>query len=202
MKTNKESFFKFFLSFVVINFILISLAVFFYNGEFETILFPLSSSGTVFAENGLSNTTSMYLYCFDMIISGVMLIFFAMKQWHSSKKTNNLAMLLLLILSGGGFLIASFSPDDIRHSSHVLGSAIAIAGLWIITTSYLFEVREKISQKYYYFLQAMVQIPIVSYAIYYFSNGDPASYAMQKIALVCLCYSMLSATWLKDKHSK
>jgi len=99
---------------------------------------------------------------------------------------------LLFYVCGLGFIIAGFSPDDTRHIFHVIGSALFVATLWIITTNYLFKLRDTLGRRQYLILQITLQVPIFTYAITYFSDM-PIQSLIQKftmIGIIILLYAM------------
>ena len=199
MKDAKQSFFSLFLTVIIINIILMTAAIIFYKGDFQGMSYPFSYAGDYYTTSGLRNAVSMYIYSSDMAISGLMLLVFSYK-FYRQNGTSAIVKPLLCVTAGAGFLLASLSPDDIRHSTHVLGSAIAIASLWIIATNYIYEIRPKIQPINYFLLQVLLQIPILTYATTYFLGIDPASYIIQKFALASLCVVLLLSSYIQDKY--
>jgi len=197
-KTERELVFHSFLLLFAANIILVSIAIFLYNGNFDGLKYPYSYAGDYRTVDGSLNTFSMYVYSLDMAISGLIMLFLAA---HALLAKRAATKFLLYLMAGFGFLIASISPDDIRHSSHVLGSALAIASLWIISTYSVFEIRTQVQPIKFASLQAIIQIPIFAYAGTYFLNIDPLSYILQKFALLGLCISLLYSVYLSS-HSK
>jgi hypothetical protein len=194
-----QSFFKLFLTLIAINVVLLTLAIISYNGAFDGAINPFSAAGDYRTLAGLPNTLSMYLYSLDMAINGLILLIFSYKFYKKNGDSAGIVKPLLCFLAGCGFLIASASPDDIRHSTHVLGSAIAIASLWIIATNYIYEIRKKVKPTTYYLMQGILQIPIFTYAGTYFFGVDPLSYVVQKYALAGLCIALLYSSYIKEK---
>lgn len=199
MKTKQQSFLKLFLTLIIINVVLLTLAIKLYNGTFDGVVNPFSGAGDYRTLAGLPNTLSMYLYSLDMAINGLILLVFAYKFYKKNGDSAGIIKPLLCFLAGCGFLIASASPDDIRHSTHVLGSAITIASLWIIATNYIYEIRKKIKPVTYFVIQGILQIPIFTYAGTYFFGVDPLSYIIQKVALAGLCLGLLFSSYIDEK---
>ncbi|MEI7792500.1 MAG: hypothetical protein WCI57_03400 [Candidatus Berkelbacteria bacterium] len=195
----KQSFFKLFLSLILINIVLLTVVMKLYNGDFDGVVNPFSAAGDYRTLAGLPNTLSMYLYSLDMAVNGLILLVFAYKFYKKNGDSAGIVKPLLCVLAGCGFLIAGASPDDIRHPFHVLGSSMAIASLWIIATNYIYEIRKKIKPAAYFLMQGILQIPILAYAATYFLGVDPLSYILQKYALAGLCIALLYPSYIKEK---
>lgn len=200
MKREKQSFLKLYLGLFAINIVFITLAILFYNGIYDNLNYPFSFAGDYQTVGGQSNCLSMYIYGIGMALSGVLMLYatsILKKSKASTLKT------LFGLICGIGFLIASLNPDDIRHSFHVLGSAMFIASLWILATSYIVEIRKDIKPMNYYLLQAVLHVPIFVYAGTYFLNIDPLSYILQKFALLGLGFTLIYTSHISDieKHS-
>jgi hypothetical protein len=194
--------FDYFLLLVIVNLVLIPAAIVYYNGTFLFWQYPFSSAGDAFSQSGLLNTTGSRIYSLNMILSGSIMLFLSRRfdQGKNEHKNNNRA--ILSFICGLGFLIASFSPDDTRHQFHVLGSALAIASLWLMATGYLFEIAKNLQPRVYILFQSLLQIPIIAYAGAYFLKIDPTSYVLQKFALVGLFTSLLFSSNTKRKYIK
>lgn len=193
-KSEKLSVFDYFLLITITNIVLVSFAIYFYGDKFLFWQYPFSYAGGVMTFTKLPNSLSMYIYSLDMIISGMIILALSYEFYKKSKEHKSLFKTMLCFLAGGGFLIAGFSPDDTRHNFHVLGSALFVATLWILTTNYLFEIKEDLTKFRYYTFQLVLQIPIFAYAGLYFFNIDPASEILQKFALLGLGYTLLYST--------
>ncbi len=188
---DNTSVFDLVLSLFVVNFILIGLAIFFYNGHFQIWQYPFSFSGQVRTEDGLVNLLSSRIYATDMFVSGLIMAKVAVILYKKASPPEQIFRTLIAAVCAGGFLIASFNPNDTKHAFHVLGSALIVASVWIMTTNYLYEVKEKMKPWQYYGLQALLQLPIFAYAATYFLNLDPISSILQKFALASLCILFL-----------
>jgi len=193
--------FSFFLFLIFLNFIGISLAVIFYNDKFLLLSYPFSYAGDAYTYQTLSiNTLSSYIYSIDMFLSGFLMLYFSYRRFQY-KNDKNSFWFLIPFLCGAGFLIAGLSPDDIRHTFHVIGSALLVATLWLMATSYLLSIRKFVSEQQYYFWQVVLQLPVFAYAITYFAGLDFISSVLQKIAIAGLFSSLLYATYSLRKLS-
>jgi hypothetical protein len=188
--------------------LLITLAIIFYNDIFYFWAYPFSYLGaantfdpvTVYFKDN-PNILSSLIYSLDMFLSAVIMLFLTLKIYTTHSKENSVFKTMLCFLASFGFLIASFSPDDTRHNFHVLGSALVVASFWILATNYLFEIKDSLKIIKYYSLQIVLQVPIFTYAGFYFLNMDPYSEILQKFALLGLCVVLLYAT-KKIKYSE
>ncbi len=169
---------------IVINVVFLSLAGLFYSGHFSFVIDPISYLGGAASTSGVDNSTSMYIYGLDMALSGLVMILLAVRS--RSAETGGLEhyKALIYLLCGVGFLIASVSPDDSLHRFHVLGSSIAVAMLWILATTGISSKGTGLTTRRYLLLQAVLQIPVLTYAGLFFARIEPLASAIQKPALL------------------
>jgi len=193
------SFPKLFLWLVAINVVLISVAIYNYNGEYNGLFHYFSFAGEYQTAAGDLNILSMIVFSSAMIISGVSLLIFAYRyhRKHGAKKA--FFKSIYCSLSGIGFLITGAFPDDINHGIHVFGTGIAIAFLWLMVTTYIVENRKSVRPVVYYPLQSVLQIPIFIYAGTYFMDIEPTSFVLQKVALFGLCIALVSTVFMKKR---
>ena len=176
----------------IVNIIFIGLAIYFYNGHFLFWEYPLSYAGMVKTYDGAPNIIASRIYSVGMILSGLIAWALANNLDRRKIKSKGASNRLLFYVCGLGFIIAGFSPDDTRHIFHVIGSALFVATLWIITTNYLFKLRDTLGRRQYLILQITLQVPIFTYAITYFSDM-PIQSLIQKftmIGIIILLYAM------------
>lgn len=186
--------FYFFLSLAAIDFLFIGAAIHFYAERFHFWIYPFSYAGMISTfEFGFNNPLSRALYGTGMFLSGLLMLALAFYRRRTNPNRRN--SFLLSLVTGAGFLIASFSPDDVSHSSHVIGSALVVATLWITATSYLLKLRPAISLRKYLILQAVLQLPIFACAITFFLNLGLVPNVLQKPALLALLFTLLYATF-------
>ncbi|MGA2666627.1 MAG: hypothetical protein ABSE91_00875 [Patescibacteria group bacterium] len=189
--------FNYLATLLAVNIILLSLAIFFYTGNFRLGYYPLSYIGAYKTEvGGLNNVVSSRIYSIDMALSGLIMLTLSYSLWQKKIKKNWLET-MFYTLAGLGFLIASFSPDDTRHTFHVIGSALIFAMLWLIGTKYLLELKNNFGRKKYFALQIILQVPIFTYAATYFLQIDPAAAYIQKIAIFGLIFVLLYSSFYK-----
>lgn len=194
LTNEKRLSFKYVIVLFSINFVFIALSVIFYSEKFNFWTYPFSYAGMRYSfEFQNPNPLSSVLYALAMILSAVVMFFYA----YRINKLNPERLAYVLPLIGAiGFIIAGFSPDDTAHTFHVLGSAMFVASLWLMTTIYLFINQNKLSLKRYYFLQLIFQIPIFAYAITYFLNLGLVPNVLQKFALAGLFLVLAYTTYL------
>ncbi len=186
-KKSKEFFF--FLGIITINAISIALAVHFYPEKFK-LDYPLSyASMTQSFALGLPNRRSEIIYAVGMFLSGLIMAGFTI--YRTKNNESGLNGVLLPAVCAFGFFVAAFSPNDIKHTTHVLGSALFVATFWIMATSYLFSLRKSWPNWKYWMLQAILQIPIFAYAIAYFLDLGLVPNYLQKPAFLVLLLVLL-----------
>lgn len=181
---------------IVVNIVLLTLAGLFYSGYFSFVIDPISYLGGAASTTGVDNSTSMYIYGLDMALSGLIMILLAMTSRVSDTEGIERYKALAYLLCGIGFLIASVSPDDTLHRYHVLGSSIAVAMLWILATTGISLKSNALTTRHYLLLQAVLQIPVLTYAGLFFARIEPLASTIQKPALlgimVILIYNAMS----------
>jgi len=191
------SFPKLFLWLVAINVVLISVAIYNYNGEYNSLFHYFSFVGEYRTAAGDLNILSMIAFSSSMIISGLSLLLFGYRYHRKHGARKAFFKSIYCSLSGIGFLITGAFPDDINHGIHVFGTGIAIAFLWLMVTTYIVENRRSLRPVVYYPLQSVLQIPIFTYAGTYFLNIGPTSFMLQKVALFGLCVALISTIFMK-----
>lgn len=146
----KINLFNCFLILIIINIVLITLAIYFYNDKFFFWAYPFSYLGASKTFNPLINNfgnidnfTSQIIYSIDMFLSGVVMLVLTFNLYFNKKSDKNNLIVSLYFLAGMGFIIAAFSPDDIRHNYHVLVSALMVASFWILATNYISQLKNK-----------------------------------------------------------
>jgi hypothetical protein len=173
--------------FICSNVVLILLAIFFYNGSFSFWQYPFSELGTLTSMAHLDNTVASRIFSLDMIVNFI--IFLSLSRLFGSKINKTICM-----VGGLGFLVGGFSPDDIMHSSHVLGMSLGVASLWLIDNSLIIEKKPQLSSKNFLSLLFLANIPIFVYAGTFFANVDPLAYIFQKITLFSIVFVLLAVT--------
>jgi len=181
------SVYKLWLCLILVNIILIGLALSFYNSRFDIINYPFSYAGGVFTQDGLKNTISSRIYSLDMLVSGLIMLLMARVRVKSPK----IYEMSLSIIGGVGFIIASLAPDDTRHIFHVIGSAMAVASLWLLAIIQIGKIKDSIGLGKFIVMQVILQVPIFAYAITYFLDIDPLAHQLQKLALLGLITVLL-----------
>ena len=186
-----------FLFFIIINFILIFLGIYFYNESYLFWQYPFSYIGAEKTVNGLENNISSFIYSLDMILSSFLM--FIVSYYYKINK--NKFFMIICFLSGFGFIIAGFSPDDRLHNFHMFGSALTVAFLWFLATNYLLIIKKKLNIYIYYFLQILLQVPIICYAIVVFLNLNPIDGFLQKISFLTLFFILIYSTIIQYKFN-
>ncbi len=169
------------------------LSFLFYKGHFLFWSYPYSYLGTRYTVLGVSNSPSTYLYSLGMLLSGVIMV----AAWYGGKArpsgSPSLLWRLLYLSAGVGFFIAAFSPDDVRHTYHVVGSALFVFSFWVMTSSGLFEIRKQLGAMRHLMWQASMQVPIMIYAVAYFGNISDLASAIQKLVFVTMPVALVYA---------
>lgn len=199
MRNKYPSFSNLFLWLVAINVVLISFAVYYYNGEYNGLFHYFSFVGEYRTAAGLLNIFSMIMFSSSMIISGLLLLTFAYRYHRRHGARKAFFKSIYCSLSGIGFIIAGAFPDDINHSIHVFGTGIAIAFLWLMVTTYIIENKHSVKPVVYYPLQSVLQIPIFTYAGTYFMHIEPTSFILQKLAIFGLSVALVSTVFMKKR---
>lgn len=190
MSPKKDLSYYYFLTLLLTNFVLVTLAIIFYRDRFDFWWYPFSSAGDALTQSGFPNTLSSRIYGLDMILTGIIMLGLAIMYWRMRPKLLSLQA-IIAFLGGSGALIAALNPDDLSHSLHVLGSALLFAALWLLATNYISLASAKLGKVRSFLLQLILQLPIFVYAATYFLNIDPASYILQKIAIAGLVITLL-----------
>lgn len=190
---------KLFIWLVIINIIVVGTAVFFYNGDYSFWAYPFSYAGTIKTFDGFPNTAGSYIYSLSMGLSGIIMLILTYHFYLLKNQQKNLFKTLLSFLGACGFIIAAFSPDDIRHTFHVIGSALFFAALWILASSFLFELKDNLNRRSYIFLEMCLQIPVFAYAITYFLALGIVPCILQKFALLGLGFILIYSAILIDE---
>lgn len=171
-----------FLGAYLLNAVLIGMASLLYNGPFNIFIDPLSAIGMAATIDGAPNHTATLVYSAAMLLSGMIMAVLVVRM---RRLPHERLERWLFVICGLGFFIAGLSPDDTRHSTHVLGSALVIAILWIVATTAVQAARRPV-------LQVVLQGFILAYALTYFFNLDPANAIIQKCALIVLACALIT----------
>lgn len=189
------SIFEIFLTLLIINIILIGLAIIFYGDKYLFWEYPFSYAGTAKTVLGANNIISSYFYSASMVLSGLIMFILSYRFYQNKGERKDFILAVVGFVCGGGFLIAGFNPDDTRHNFHVLGSALFVSSLWIFATNFTFEVRKRWGSFKHFLVQAVLQIPIFTYAGLFFADSEPAASITQKFALLGVIIAMLYSAY-------
>lgn len=172
---------KFAILIIISNFVFLLFALIFYNGQFNFWLDPFSNLG-----NAVNNPISARIFTAEMILNS--LIFLSLDRKFQARSRSNFDKFNTSIcaIASFGFFVGGFSPDDTMHLLHVAGMALAVASLWLLLNSLLFERQNYLNKAKFIWLEFFLQAPILLYAGAYFLQIDPASYAFQKISFFSL----------------
>jgi len=174
------------------------LGIFFYPEKFLFWQYPFSYIGTVKSVNGLDNFLSSIIYSLDMIISAFLILFLSFI--YRRKKIFLLSK--IMFLGFAGFLIAAFCPDDIKHELHMIGSALAVASLWLIANYYFFVNKKNLKSKIIYLLQGLFHFSFIIYALTVFLDLNPIDGLWQKISFSILCFILLYFSYHSQESLK
>lgn len=199
-KVLNYSLFALFLILAIFNVIILALANFSYKGKFDLLDYPFSYLGATRTIEGLTNTKALLFYDTDMILSGIIMFVIAYYFYKKDELNNNTYKATISAICGLGFIVA-ISPDDAMHLFHMIGSAIFVACLWVLSMIFLLEIKKLISSLKYYFLWAVLQIPIIIYAISVFLD-KPYDGFLQKFALIGLLVTLIYSTHLLSKKNR
>jgi len=173
-----------FLVLFIVCFLAIGSAILFYGSNFQLLYYPFSYSGATLTKDNLPNLISYYLFTAGMVLSGIVMLF--LNVFYINHKPKKILKIIFTASGAIGFIITAFSPINIYHKMHVLGSWLAVFSLWMIAMVYLVEVRNKTKITYFIFLHFILQIPMIIYAITFFLLINPLSFLMQKISMFTL----------------
>lgn len=190
----KLKIFDYFILLFGVNVLFIGLSYWFYNGNFDFWLMPYSILSDTINQFG-SNYFGSLFYSLAMFLSGLVMFYFAYNYYKNNHKGKIGFINLISFLGAGGFFIAALSPHDLRPDPHALGSALAVASLWVLTTHFLFELREKLNRLEYYILQMILQVPIFAYAFSYVFILKPEDATLQKISFITLVFVLLYSSY-------
>jgi len=189
---------RYYAGLVTANCLLIGLAIVLYNESFDLIRYPISYSGTWLTEHGNPNHLSALSFGGAMAISaGVM---FVIANAYAGTAQRHRASLSLM--AAIGFVFATFSPNDLRHETHALGSTFAITALWLIALTYLQEIGPYTKPPRYLFLFCVLNVPLIAYATTNFLNKDEPSFMLQKFALAGLAFVLMLSVRLAEQHQR
>lgn len=183
----KFSIFQVFLALIITNVILLSLGIFFYPEKFLFWQYPFSYIGALKSVNGLNNFLSSIIYSLNMIINAFLILFLSFIYRY--QKIFLLSKIMLL--SSAGFLISAFCPDDTKHELHMIGSALAVASLWLMANYYFFINKDKLKSKGIYLLQGLFHFSFIIYALTVFLDLNPIDGLWQKISFFILGFVLL-----------
>jgi hypothetical protein len=181
-----------FTTLAVVDLVLVAAAILFYRGDFLFWPYPLSYAGMKFTLDGVGNSPATYIYSLAMLLSALIML---LAYRYYTKERDKISTILSLFASLG-FLIAAFSPDDIRHTFHVIGSSMFVASLWLIATIHIARLKSRLSRQQYYTLMGFLQIPVFAYAITYFAFLDAISAPLQKFAFLGLFTVLILVSYI------
>jgi hypothetical membrane protein len=190
---------EFFYIMLLLDIVLMFMAGLLYSGRFQFWNYPLSYLGAYYARNGAVNSRSFLLYDTSMIINGILMLLVSYCFYFNKYLKRRMFKAVISFICGLGFIIA-ISPDDLAHPYHVLGSSLAVAGLWILSMTLLSDIKSDLKKYEFYLLQAILQIPIFTYAATYFLNLSYSSF-VQKIAVLGLVVTLIASTKVSSKDS-
>lgn len=196
----KQSAYDIFVWMIFVDIILIFLAVVFYNGNFLFWEYPLSTSGVAYTYvESNSNLISMCLFSMAMIFSALSLSKFGLYLLRQSAEKHRVGKLAVGFVGSIGFVITAFSPDDVRHSAHILGLALAVTAVWLTAFFYVAEIGGKVATRAFVAAELLLNLPLFAYIQAYFIKFDPSSYNFQKISLSTICVVLLWSSYQSGK---
>lgn len=176
------------------NIIFLTLAGVFYNGHYRFWQDPISTLGVTVTEAGQINTAGAVCFGLNMLFCTLGFLALSRLLYQRGHHTWSMAPAIAAI----GFMVAAFSPDNLRHQTHVLGMSLGIFMLWLMLTVGFWLQRHKISYERYWIGLLAFQFPIIAYAIIYYTRIDNSAAPWQKLAMVGLSYSLMSLANIFD----